>query len=201
MAYTTKGFRPMRSQLRLEGGVDGPAVTTQLDGKSGNLQNADPAGGSINITLPLAVDSNGLIFWIGNVGNADGVVSVLGPGTLATLLNGDNVCVSCDGTTWELTNHGRPFPGVDVRVLSGNLILGSQARQFQRIDPGGSNRVITLPSAASNKDRTFYFANFSGLAATLAIGGIVTINQLEAVWIVSDGAAWQHTGVYTIALT
>ena len=206
MGFTTKGFRPLRTQLRIEGGVDSQILTDTLvlDGASGHYQSIDPDGtASVTVTLPAEDISSGLFFVIRNSGTGDGVIDVQNdsPATVVELLNGDSVILACDGTTWIAYAVAKPTPGVTDHFLSSNLILPSDAYEYQRIDPNGSNRVITLPAAAANKNRTFHFSNFADGAENLDIGGVVTINQNEAVRIVSTGASWIHLGVYTIALT
>ena len=104
MAYLTKGFRPLRSQLRLEGGVDisstSSAVT--LDGKSGNWQSIN-AGAAIDLNLPAEEESNGLVFGIAETGGANAItVKNDAGGTIVTVALSTTVLVGCDGTAWAV---------------------------------------------------------------------------------------------------
>lgn len=181
--------------------MDSPVATAALDEASGNFQAVDPAGGAVNITLPLAANSNGLVMWIGNVGTDGGSVRIIGPGNLGDFLNGETALVVCDGSTWQVLSKSSTRPGINVQTLTGNLIMQAQATEYQQLDPGGSNRIVTLPFAGSNPGRTFLFSNFASGAETLDLGGVVTIGQNESVRLVSDGSAYQHMGVVTIALS
>lgn len=204
MAFTTEGFRPLRQQFRIEGGVDiaSSATNITLTKRSGNLQ-AINATAIITATLPDAAESKGLIFWISNTGTGRFSVVVIAPpiSILAALSDGEAMTVACDGAVWAVLGGGHFQPGINVQTLTGTLSLEAGAAQYQRLDPGGANRAINLPSAAVVPGATFHFSNFADAAEDLAIGGIVTINQNEAVRIVSDGLFWQHLGVTSIALT
>ena len=202
--FETAGFRPLRNQLRSEGGVDDTTTASNitLDGKSGNWQAID-ATAVMNVILPAEETSNGLLFWISNTGSVGATVGVLtdAPAILSVLSDGEGTLVGCDGTSWVVLGGGPPRPGVDDRVLSGNLSLTAGDAEYQRIDPGGSARVVTLPTASANTGATYHFSNFAGGAENINVGGVVTINQNEAVRVVSDGSVWIPLGVYTIALT
>ncbi len=201
--YDSKGFRPTRWQQRWEGGNDAPLVSATLDGRSGNFQAADPTAGDIALTLPPEEESNGLMFWIANVGAGGNAVTVTddSPALLATIQNGGGALVACDGTTWSLIIDSRALPGINVQILSGGLIILPNDPEYHQLDPGGSNRAVTLSGAPLNNRRTYHFSNFADGAETLTIAGIVTIGQNEAVRIVSDGTDWQHMGIVTIQLS
>jgi hypothetical protein len=203
MAYTTEGFRPLRHQLRMEGGVESTAPAGPFDGTAGNVHAIDPAGADSAVILATEETSDGLLMWFANTGTAQGTVTIRDDASvvLHILTNGESILLACDGTTWNEAARGRAGGGINVQVLAGDLVLGSGAQEYQQLDPGGANRLVTPPAAASFPNRSFSFANFADAAENLDIGGVVTINQNEAVRIVSDGAAWQHMGVRTIALT
>ena len=204
MTFSTEGFRPLRNQLRIEGGVD--ATTTgssfTLGARSGNLQAID-ATSAIAVTLPAEAESEGLVFWISNTGSVGATVGVITAAisVVTVLSDGEAILVACDGSSWFVLGGGHFQPGINIETLTGSLALGSGAAQYQRLDPGGANRNVTLASAATVPGATFHFSNFADAAEDLNIAGIVTINQNEAVRVVSDGSAWQHLGVYTIAQT
>jgi hypothetical protein len=204
MAYTTKGFAPLRQQLRLEGGVEAVSVsgTLTLDGRSANVQAVNATAAAV-VILPAEEESAGLLFWIGNVGSAGFAAAVVNDAiaTITILEDGAAALLACDGTNWTAVSRSGATAGVDDRVLSGGLTLTAGDAEYQRIDPGGSARVVTLPAASGIPGATFHFSNFADAAENIDVGGIVTINQNEAVRIVSDGTNWLHQGVYSIALT
>ena len=205
MAYTTEGFKPLRQQLRLEGGVEATttAVDITLTGRSANFQAIDPTASGVALTLPAEESSGGLVFWIANVGSVGEAVSILtdAPAIVTTLKDGSSAVVACDGSAWSILSESDPYPGLNDETLTGDLTLGSGAVEYHRLDPGGASRDVNLPAASGLAGRSFHFSNFADAAENLVIGGVVTINQNEAVRIVSDGSAWVPLGVYTIALT
>lgn len=104
MAYLTEGFRPLRQQLRLEGGVDilSTSSAVALDGKSGNWQSIN-AGAAIDLTLPPEESSNGLVFGIAETGGAFAItVKNDAGGTVATVALSTTVLVGCDGAAWAV---------------------------------------------------------------------------------------------------
>lgn len=204
MAYTTKGFAPLRQQLRLEGGVEAVSVSSSvtLDGQSSNVQAINATAAAVCI-LPVEEESNGLLFWIGNVGTAGFALAVTDDAvaTIVILEDGASALLACDGTTWRAISRSGSTPGVDDRVLTGTLTLTAGAAEYQRIDPGGASRTVNLPAASGIPGATFHFSNFADAAEDLVIGGVITINQNESVRLVSDGTNWLQMGVIIISLT
>lgn len=96
--------------------------------------------------------------------------------------------------------------GYDDQTLTGNLVLASDDPQFQRIDPGGSARDVTLPAEGASEGLFFWILNTANAAENLVVkddGGstVVTISQNEAAVVVCDGSGWDHMGIITIALS
>ena len=94
--------------------------------------------------------------------------------------------------------------GLNDETLTANKTLTASSAVFQRLDPGGSARTITLPTTA--KGMAFRVLNAADAAETLTVknaGGstIATIAQDEAAWVVSDGSSWKNMGIESISLT
>lgn len=104
MSYLTSGFRPIRYQLRLEGGVEiqTTAAAVTLDGKSSNYQSIN-ASAAIDLNLPAEEDSNGLVFSIAETGGANAItVKNDAGGTVATVAASGRTLVGCDGSAWAV---------------------------------------------------------------------------------------------------
>lgn len=90
---------------------------------------------------------------------------------------------------------------VNVETLAGNKTLVTGDAMFQKLDPAGA-RDVTLPT-----DGAFLITNAADAAENITVKNaaaatIVTLNQNESAWVVSDGAGtWAHMGVMTIAQT
>ncbi len=89
-------------------------------------------------------------------------------------------------------------------ALTGNITLGKLSAQILKLDPGGSNRDVTLPPAEDGL--WFEIVNAADGDEDLVVkddGGttIVTIDQNEKARVVSNGTAWVHLGIQTIALS
>jgi len=96
--------------------------------------------------------------------------------------------------------------GANVETLAANKTLTTADANFQKLDPGGSARDVTLPAEASSTGSVFYIMNAADAAENLVVkddgaSTIVTINQNEAAIVICDGTSWVHMGVLTIALT
>ena len=94
--------------------------------------------------------------------------------------------------------------GHAAQSLSGNLVLGSSDAQFQRIDPNGSARDVTLPAEEASEGLFFWILNTANAAENLVVKNdaastVVTISQNEAAVVVCDGSSWEHMGIITIA--
>jgi hypothetical protein len=130
--------------------------------------------------------------------DADGNDPTLSPGTVHT----DHLGEVTPGAGVRIDQLLRIGNGYENQALAGNLVITSANAQFQRIDPNGSNRDVTLPVVASG---LFYcITNTADAAENLVIktaGGatIVTLNQNESTWLVSSASAWAYMGVFTIA--
>lgn len=95
---------------------------------------------------------------------------------------------------------------VNAETLAGNKTLTEDDAEYQRLDPGGASRDVTLPAEASSKGKRFHILNAADAVENLVVkddgaATIVTLNQNEAAVVVCDGAAWRHMGVQSIALT
>jgi hypothetical protein len=94
--------------------------------------------------------------------------------------------------------------GVRVLTLTGHITLvGPSSAKFQKLNPGGSNRNVTLPAEEISEGLSYRITN-SG-AENLVIKDdaaveIVTLNMNEATWVVCSATAWVHMGIETIAL-
>lgn len=96
--------------------------------------------------------------------------------------------------------------GVNDETLSSNKTLAYDDADMQRLDPGGSNRDVTLQEEAASKGRRVRILNTANAAEDLVVkndgaGTIATLNQDEAAWFVCDGTTWFHMGIETIAQT
>lgn len=94
--------------------------------------------------------------------------------------------------------------GVNVETLAAALTLTTASSHFQKLDPGGAGRTVTLPAVSDGA--WFFISNAADAAENLTINNasavlVVTLNQNEAAWVVCDASAWTHMGVQTIALT
>ena len=88
--------------------------------------------------------------------------------------------------------------GWQSQTLSGALTLTKSAAQFQRIDPGGSNRNVTLPVVTSSDEGYFVvLASAADAAENLTVkdsGGstIGTCNQSDlGIFYVDSSGSWQ----------
>lgn len=83
-------------------------------------------------------------------------------------------------------------------TLTGALTLDASSSTFQRLDPGGSTRVITLPTASGASGAVFFIQNTAdGAAEDLTISDGSTIDTLrpgESAWFGCDGADWYEYG-------
>lgn len=96
--------------------------------------------------------------------------------------------------------------GADSTTATGNITLTTADQNFQKIDPGGSARDVTLPAEASSNGMWFYILNAADAAENLVVkddgaATIVTISQNEAAIVICNGTAWIHMGIITIALS
>lgn len=91
-------------------------------------------------------------------------------------------------------------------TASGNITLDSTYSSKCRIDPGGSNRDVTLEAVGVSSGMERLIVNIADAAENLVVknaGGstIGTINQNEEGTFYCDGSAWYLCKIATIALT
>ena len=93
----------------------------------------------------------------------------------------------------------------NVEALAANKTMVVTDACFQKLDANGAHRTITLPAEAPSQGLCYRYMNNTAGAWNLVIeddaaGGIVTLNQNEAAWLICNGTTWIHMGVETIAL-
>lgn len=93
-------------------------------------------------------------------------------------------------------------------TLSGALTIDSTYPNVLKLDPGGSNRNVTLPAEASSVGRIYLIVNAADNAENLVIlndaespDTIATANQNEAALVYCDGSSWSLVCLLTIALS
>ena len=96
--------------------------------------------------------------------------------------------------------------GYNSETLAAAKTLTTSDAKYQKLDPGGANRDITLPAEADSKGLDFVIQNAADGAENLVIkddaaSTVVTLNQNEAAIVVCNGTAWIHMGVYTSAIS
>jgi hypothetical protein len=105
------------------------------------------------------------------------------------------------GATKPLTAQLRLRDGVDVRTLTGALTLDAKAGNFLLLDPGGSDRTVTLPAAAGADGAFFFIANTADAAETLTISDgstVATVGQGQACAVACNGSDW-YVALPTVA--
>jgi hypothetical protein len=105
------------------------------------------------------------------------------------------------GATKPLTAQLRLRDGVDVRTLTGALTLDSKAGNFLLLDPGGSDRTVTLPAATGADGAFFFIANTADAAETLTISDgstVATVGQGQACVLGCNGTDW-YVALPTVA--
>lgn len=93
-----------------------------------------------------------------------------------------------------------------VATLTGTLTMTTASTFYQKLDPGGASRDVTLPAVADSTNLDFLFLNAADAAENLVVknvGGstIGTVNQNEAGLFVCDGSVWVLGAIWTIALS
>ena len=106
----------------------------------------------------------------------------------------------------SLPNPVKLGSGHQERTLAGALVVLQTDAQFQRLDPDGSHRNVTLPPEQPNAGLWYHILNLAGGAENLVIlddgaSTVATISQNEAAVVVCDGTTWEHMGIVTIALS
>ena len=88
--------------LALIGGANSGSGATTLTTESQNFQRIDPAGGAIDVDLPVEADSNGTWFYIENLADAAEAITVKNSSaaTVATISQNEAAIVICNGTAW-----------------------------------------------------------------------------------------------------
>lgn len=108
------------------------------------------------------------------------------------------------GSPHTIEKHLALKNGIEDLTLTGNLTLDLSYGNRLRIDPGGNNRDVTLPAHTGNNGVWFDIVNTADAVENLVIkdsagSTVVTLNQNERVHVQSNGSAWKHMGVQTIA--
>jgi hypothetical protein len=132
-------------------------------------------------------------------------LNFVGPGIKAENDAGNDATkVTVDGSNW----------GVDIRTLSGTLVLADTDDPIQVLDPGGANRVVTLPAAGAANHRFIIINTDPTYTIDVQKAGAVSLFTLEdetareaipdksADWYASGGgaaAADTSTESYTFA--
>lgn len=208
MGYRNGAKRSLTSQLLLQGGVEVRTLSGDitLGDTDANLQIIDPGGAARTVTTPASADANGLFFVIRNVADADEAITVSADGsTLTVVQRGEAVLIASTGAAWRVFLRETTLAGdtgVIQSTLSGNATLSLGSPNYQRLDPNGANRDVTLPAVTAGA--WFHITNIADAAENLVVknaGGstIGTLNQNEAAVFVSNGTVWTHMGIQTIA--
>lgn len=95
----------------------------------------------------------------------------------------------------KLTAQLRLEGGVEEATLSGDLTLDASSANFQALDPGGSARDVTMPTAADSDGLLFWIFNAADAAENLVIkddGGstLLTLPQAACGIVGCDGSSW-----------
>lgn len=91
-------------------------------------------------------------------------------------------------------------------TLTGNLTLDYSYPNHLALDPGGSNRDVTLPAVATSEGLWYHIANKADNAENLviknAVGStIATANQNEMAIVYCDAGAWALFAIVSIAIS
>jgi hypothetical protein len=117
----------------------------------------------------------------------------------ATVANGGLVLIDVR------SGGGTPEPptaasAYNVETLAGAKTLVTTDAKYQKLDPDGSNRTVTLPAEADSVGLVFVVSNSGAPTEELnvendAAGSIVDIDGLEQTTLVCDGTTWIHMGL------
>lgn len=212
MAYSGKAGLTSLAQMRIVAG--GAASSTlsgnaTLDGTSPNFVVYDPGGADRTVTLP--AEDAWANAWLCIANAASGPAESLsiaddGATEIVKLSRGEWAVLLCDGSAWYAMRAPGMLADVNTETLSGakTLVVGDAV--YQRLDPGGAGRDVTLPAEADSQGLTFRILNTADAAEDLTVkddgaSTIVTVSQNEAVWLACDGTTWTHQGIETIALS
>jgi len=148
----------------------------------------DPGPGSVNSHNDKYRDSFGIVF------GDDDDASIVSDGT------GIRIAGTVDAS--GLRNSG----GHNVETLTGNRALASGDAMYQKLDPGGAGRDVTLPAEAISDGLVFTITNAADAAEALTVkddtpATVVSIAQNERATVVCNGTTWIHMGIETIALS
>ena len=94
--------------------------------------------------------------------------------------------------------HRAPYGGVTTETLAGTKTLVTYSPKFQRLDPDGTTRTITLPALTSSGGLWFWITN-TGTAGNLTVNNpaaslIVSILPGKYACVNCDGATWTLSG-------
>lgn len=134
-------------------------------------------------------------------------IDVAGTASLATIDNdGSAITVSDTIDANAEAQIERPYGqggAHNVETLSGGKTLSVTDPEAHLLDPGGSNRTVTLPAEGNADGKAFFIKNTADASESLSIdndGGttIATVGQNEATYVICDGTSWETMGVWTI---
>lgn len=118
-----------------------------------------------------------------------------------------------DGNGSRASSEGTPVAGpatyrelLAVQTAAGAITLTERSRNWQKIDPDGSNRNVTLDATTEKPGSYFRIINAADAAENLVVkdsagNTLATINQNEQGEFWYSGAAWIVVAVQTIALS
>jgi hypothetical protein len=95
--------------------------------------------------------------------------------------------------------------GLNAATLTGNLTLTISSKPFQRLDPGGASRTVTLPAVSHTAGLFFEITNVADADERLTINnsaGALVAYALpgDTVVLVSNGSAWSVARRSTVGL-
>lgn len=168
------------------------------------------------ITLPTAADNENRILSIKKIDTATGRIIIDGEGAetiegvaTQTLNNNNDIMeIICDGTGWKILS--KIVAGV-ITVSASYSILDDDGVKTILVDDTSSDRTITLPTVADNKNREITIKNIStdkgnanveGEAAGETIEGISGTtgipldSRYQTITVKSNGSVWHIIDIY-----
>lgn len=224
MAFETPGFlftRPAAADLSSKQYY---AVKIDSDGKvnavasagydfDGVLQNDPSAAGRAAVIMKTGI-TKAIAGTGGSTRGSRAAISATGTFVLATTemsvgifldtVSAAEVCTILldDGPT----RRARVRRAGRVATLTGNDTLVATSAYYQKLNPGGAHRDVTLPAEALSTNLDFLIINAATAAENLVVKSddpatIGTVNQNEAGLFVCDGTTWVLGAIWTIALS
>lgn len=98
--------------------------------------------------------------------------------------------------------HRAPYGGTNTETLAAGKTLVTYSPKFQRLNPNGSDRVITLPSETASAGLWFVLSN-TGTSGNLTVNSstgtlLVSVNPAQAVTVSCDGTTWTLSGTSSV---